>query len=330
MNKPLISVVVPIYKVEDYLEDCVRSIVGQSYQNIELLLVDDGSPDNCPAICDRYATADSRVKALHKTNGGLSDARNYGIKHATGDYLMFIDSDDYWIGKTSLEKLVDELSKHNDCDIAFFGRTTFMNACAFETRPISPELFTGNIANDLQVLLRNHEFIPSAYQKMIKRTLITDNNIYFEKGLLSEDWEWCIRLYSHTRSICGIPDNFYGYRKREGSITQSFSEKHARDILYIFDKSTAMLDNAELSPELKEVFLGFLAYIYSCSLGKLGAVPRGDRKQLYKEYKRYAPLLRHDLNPKAKKVAALYRLTGYHLTAKILAAFLKYRPKRLK
>lgn len=329
-NDLKISVIVPVYKVEKYLGECIDSILAQSYRNIEVILVDDGSPDNCPELCDRYAYADTRVKALHKPNGGLSDARNYGIEHATGDYLMFIDSDDYWIGKTSLERLVNELSKHTDCDIAFFGRTTFMNSCAFESSPICPELFTGNIVDDLRILLNRHEFIPSACQKLIKRTLVTDNNIYFEKGLLSEDWEWCIRLYSHTGKICGIPDNFYGYRKREGSITQSFSEKHARDILYIIDKSVTMLDNVGLSSDLKEVFLGFLAYIYSCSLGKLGVLPKNIRKQLYSEYKKHATLLRHDLNPKVKKVAGLYRLMGYDVTAGILAFFLKHRTKRLK
>ena len=92
----MISVIVPVYKVEPYLRRCVDSILAQSYTNLEIILVDDGSPDNCPAICDKYAEKDDRVRVIHKPNGGLSDARNYGMAVATGEYVMFVDSDD-WI-----------------------------------------------------------------------------------------------------------------------------------------------------------------------------------------------------------------------------------------
>ena len=91
----LISVIVPVYKVEPYLNKCIESIVNQTYKNLEIILVDDGSPDNCPAICDSWAEKDSRIKVIHKENGGLSDARNAGMVHATGEYIAFVDSDDY-------------------------------------------------------------------------------------------------------------------------------------------------------------------------------------------------------------------------------------------
>ena len=92
---PLISVIVPVYNVEPYLDRCVRSILAQSYADWELILVDDGSPDRCPEMCDAYATKDKRIKVVHKSNGGLSDARNHGLNVATGDYVLFVDSDDY-------------------------------------------------------------------------------------------------------------------------------------------------------------------------------------------------------------------------------------------
>ena len=95
MNRPLISVVLPIYNIEAYLDRCMEAVLNQTYDNLEILMVDDGSPDGCGAMCDRYAREDSRVKALHKENGGLSDARNYGIAHSTGEYITCIDPDDY-------------------------------------------------------------------------------------------------------------------------------------------------------------------------------------------------------------------------------------------
>ena len=94
INNPLVSVIIPIYKVEPYLRECVESVINQTYKNLEIILVDDGSPDNCPKICEEYALQDSRIKVIHKENGGLSDARNAGMKIATADYWSFVDSDD--------------------------------------------------------------------------------------------------------------------------------------------------------------------------------------------------------------------------------------------
>lgn len=95
MQKPLVSVIVPVYKVEDYLDKCVKSIVAQTYENLEIILVDDGSPDNCPSMCDSWAQKDSRIKVIHKENGGVSSARNSALDAAAGDYICFVDSDDF-------------------------------------------------------------------------------------------------------------------------------------------------------------------------------------------------------------------------------------------
>ena len=98
-----VSFILPVYKVEKYLSICIESLLSQTYKNFEILLIDDGSPDNCPVLCDEWAKRDERIRALHKTNGGLSDARNYGLERAQGDYIIFVDSDDFWVGKESLK-----------------------------------------------------------------------------------------------------------------------------------------------------------------------------------------------------------------------------------
>ena len=108
-----ISVIIPVYKVEKYLKRCVESVVNQTYKNIEIILVNDGSPDKCGEICDKYARIDSRIKVIHKENGGLSSARNAGLDIASGDYIMFVDSDD-WISEVSLEKLYDYIEADYD------------------------------------------------------------------------------------------------------------------------------------------------------------------------------------------------------------------------
>ena len=108
-----ISVIIPVYKVETYLHQCVDSVLSQTYENIEVILVDDGSPDSCPEICDQYANADARVKVIHQKNGGLSAARNAGVQCASGNYLAFLDSDDFWNDRTALERLVCRLQITN-------------------------------------------------------------------------------------------------------------------------------------------------------------------------------------------------------------------------
>ena len=112
----LISIIVPVYNVEKYIHECVDSIINQTYKNIEIILVDDGSPDNCGKICDEYAKKDNRIKVIHKPNGGLSDARNHGIDVANGEWLMFIDSDD-WIEPNMAEKLLHS-ALNNKADLA--------------------------------------------------------------------------------------------------------------------------------------------------------------------------------------------------------------------
>ena len=112
MSQALISVIIPVYKVEKYLDRCLESIVNQTYKNLEIILIDDGSPDNCPAICDEYAQKDSRIKVIHKANGGVSSARNKGIDVATGDYIGFVDSDD-WIEPDMYETLIKNAEQYN-------------------------------------------------------------------------------------------------------------------------------------------------------------------------------------------------------------------------
>ena len=119
MDQPLISVIVPIYNVEEYLDRCVESIVNQTYKNLEIILVDDGSPDNCPQMCDNWAEKDSRIKAVHKENGGLSDARNAGMPFATGEIISFIDSDD-WIELNMFETMLNRMIEDNS-DIVSCG-----------------------------------------------------------------------------------------------------------------------------------------------------------------------------------------------------------------
>ena len=210
----LISVIVPIYKVEPYLDRCVRSIAEQTYENLEIILVDDGSPDSCPAICDAWAAKDSRIKVIHKKNGGLSDARNAGLAVATGEYVSFIDSDDH-IAPDFLARLHDAMVKTG----------TEVAECA-----------TDYVDEDGKVLrLRNAADTPEMSKLEALRRLVLEDGVYqtvwnklyrrdviegipFAVGKLNEDEFWTYRVLDRIGKLAVVPEPLYHYLQRSSSI----------------------------------------------------------------------------------------------------------------
>ena len=210
----LISIIVPIYKVEKYLDKCVDSIVNQTYQNLEIILVDDGSPDNCPRMCDDWTKKDSRIKVVHKPNGGLSDARNAGMKIATGEYVAFIDSDDY-IAYEFIEKLysvmINEQSDIVECDVVRFneGETP---VCA--TEKIVTESF--ETEKSLSLLMAEKGFHQHVWNKLYKSDIAL--LVSFEKGKLNEDEFWTYQIFGKAEKVTKVNLPMYFYLQRGSSI----------------------------------------------------------------------------------------------------------------
>lgn len=166
-NEYLISIIVPVYNVEPFISECINSILIQSYKNFELILVNDGSTDNSPTICEQYASKDKRIKVIHKANGGLSDARNWGLKFSSGEYVVFLDSDDYWNDCDALFSLYSLLNKYSEVDVVFFRRFTFEENISQHIRYF-PQFNLNKIngcekSDVLSYLIPNGLFIPSAY-----------------------------------------------------------------------------------------------------------------------------------------------------------------------
>lgn len=219
-KKTLISVVVPIYKVESYLRRCIDSILSQTYRNFELILVEDGSPDCSGKICDDYANKDKRIKVIHKKNGGLSDARNYGTQIATGDYITYIDSDD-WVAPDYLEVLFNFL-KNNDADLSVCRliktnkekriHSSKNNILVFSAvSALSDMLYQKNISN-------------SACGKLIRRELM--NKLQFPVGRLYEDLFTTYKVISECNKIVFVDRILYYYWINPESIMhQSFSPR---------------------------------------------------------------------------------------------------------
>lgn len=227
-NKPPVSVVVPIYNVEKYLDRCVQSILSQTYNNLEIILVDDGSPDHCGRMCDNYAKKDARVKVIHKDNGGLSDARNAAIDIATGEYILCIDSDDY-VHHNLVMTLV-ESSQHNNADIAVAG---YQNVLEGEgpvdlNRPMANTDIRALDAQDaLEIMLYQKHVTNSAWGKLYRRSLF-GTDIRYPKGKLCEDLATTYRLFGRAKKIAICSAKLYFYLQRPTSIINSpFKEDRA-------------------------------------------------------------------------------------------------------
>ena len=216
----LISVIVPIYNVEKYLTKCIESIINQTYKNLEIILVDDGSPDKSPIICDEYAKKDNRIKVIHKKNGGLSDARNYGMSLATGEYISFIDSDDY-IDEEMYEKMIFELI-NNDSDIVSCAINNVYSD-RIESSYIEERVYDTELA--LKNLILGRNLNQTVWNKLYKKDVI--NGILFEKGKINEDDFWTYQVFANSKKIITLNKPLYNYIHRESSIMgQGYSEKN--------------------------------------------------------------------------------------------------------
>ena len=243
--QPLISVIVPVYKSEQYLEMCIDSIVNQTYKNLEIILVDDGSPDNCGQLCDEYATTDLRIRVIHKENGGVSHARNVGLEFANGEYISFVDSDD-WIEPNMLELLWESL-KLNNADMSCCGRyDVYNNKRIRGLCPIHKEVISSEAM--LVKILRSQECDVACWDKLFHRSLL--KNITFPVGEIHEEAAIIHKIVSRAKKISLLNIPLYNYRHREQSLTTSnFSEKN---LVTITRAKNIMLFVKEYYPQIIE------------------------------------------------------------------------------
>ena len=218
----MVSVIIPIYNVEKYLRQCIDSVLSQTYGDLEIILVDDGSPDKCGEICDEYALKDSRISVIHKENGGLSDARNAGLKAAQGEYIYFLDSDDY-IRKDAMQLLVNTAEKEK-ADIIFFSARSF----ADNKMPVPDSLklchhYTADTG--VNVLVRrfeNQEWFSAVQLHFFRKDFIDRNMLRFAKGLLYEDQLFSGTAFMRAGKAAALNKQLYYYRAvRNGSIMSS-------------------------------------------------------------------------------------------------------------
>ena len=221
---PKLSIIVPVYKVEQYIHKCVDSILNQTFTDFELILVDDGSPDNCGKICDEYAAKDKRVRVIHKENGGLSDARNAGIDVASGQVIGFVDSDD-WIERCMYEEMLSYMEENNlDIVCADTNQVKYGKA-KFKPRYSKNKIW---VKDEAICEILNGTLDNAAWNKIYKRSVI--GNVRYPKGRIYEDVATTYKFISNSEKVGYISKPYYNYLKRKGSIVASgFNSKSRYD-----------------------------------------------------------------------------------------------------
>ena len=251
-----------VYQVEDYLERCLDSLVGQTFSECEIILIDDGSKDRSGEICDRYAFENSNVKVYHKENGGLSSARNYGMDRASGEYVIFVDSDDY-LEQDLCSALNNVIESCPGVDALIYGGVEQSEKEIIrEVRRINPE----------KVGFWNaHEYLINAYRQRnldiqawlyaYRRDFLNKNSLRFREGILHEDVEFTPRALLKAEKIAEVPGNFYHYMVREGSIsTGKNQKKNIQDLFQTLSEQCELANQQE--PELRKWMLDAILNSY--------------------------------------------------------------------
>lgn len=263
MNLGVVSVVLPIYGVEKYLDRCINSIVNQTYSNLEIILVDDGSPDNCPVMCDEWAKKDHRIQAIHKKNAGQGMARNTGIEHAHGEYICFVDSDDY-IAADTVEKCI-AAAKKNDAEVVLFGfnrvrpsgeigvriipqleKTYFQDEeikAFFLPALVGPDPNTGktyNLSMSISMCFYSMDLIQRTNWRVVS-----------EREIISEDVFSLLLLYNDVKRVAVIPEALYYYCENLQSFTHTYRNDHYEKIKYFYDECMRVCDYAGFPDNVK-------------------------------------------------------------------------------
>jgi len=313
------SIIIPVYNVQSYLRECIDSLLHQSFDSFEIILVDDGSTDASPEICDDYAKRDCRVKVIHKANGGQSSARNVGTEMAQGDFVIYIDSDDFIMDCDFLKKVAE---KAENKDVVFYKHKKFMDAtkeylpCSYSFAGIAE---SAAYADALMHMIQHDAFFGMPWNKCIRRSVIVANNIRFEEGLTGEDMDWIYYVVLCAQSLAVIDEPFIAYRQRQNSVTSSIKIKNLNDYVMILEKWNEKANSDDYSEIEKKIVHTSLAKYYSNLLIMYTRVKDRQKHSYDKRIKKLSSLLQYGLSKRPQLVAKVYKIAGFKLTVSALS-----------
>lgn len=318
-----VSVVIPVYNVKPYLERCIQSVLAQTFKNMEIILVDDGSTDGSGELADELSTLDSRIRVIHQKNRGLSAARNYGLSASSGEYVVFLDSDDEWLIPDGIETMLKNCPPK--CDLIVFKRVDFWrkdrredsedyDIKTIEKQPDGAAVFT--------YLIRTQQFQVSACFLMSRRDLLIDNGIFFPVGYADEDVSWNLHLWQFVKTVSFYNLPFYGYYHRTDSLTTTTSIPIFQSNDRIFTKWKKLcLDECINSTSI----LSFLANIW-VSLGyRVHMLKNSEKLEAIRTLKRHRDVLRYATSPKTRRTTLLVKSIGVRRTVDVLGIYWRLR-----
>lgn len=318
----LISLIIPVYNAEKYLEETLNSVIGQHFADYEVILVDDGSTDKSGSLCEQFAAVHQNISVLHKKNGGQSSARNLGIRAAKGEFLAFLDSDDMLCDKDSFASLSKRMV--GNTDIILFRYYKYYSPGSISDCGISMSGLDGCDKTDvLHELVKRDAFFCSCWSKCVRRSLVIDNNLFFDENLTCEDMDWYFSVVEKAKNIVVIDKPFVYYRQRPNSVTASFKPESIDGFIYTVEKWEKIFQRID-DPRLKETLLSALAKLY-CNL--LISFSR-HQKELQNQRQRIfnlRHLLKYNLNPRTKKIQLCESVLGIRLTCSLIGILDKIR-----
>ena len=283
----MISVVIPVYNVEKYLAECVDSVLGQTYQDYEIILVDDGATDSSGAMCDEYAQKDARIRVIHQPNGGLSAARNAGLSAASGEYIYFLDSDDY-IEPTTLADLVS-VAEQEQADVVFFDGYVFFDECEEDdtvSRYVRKEAYATQKGRDiLPQLLKNEEYRTAVPLMLFRTNYLTGHALNFREGILHEDELFTFLVYNADGRVAHCHKQLYARRIRPASImTSSGALRRYDSMRRIYFELSQMYREKTANGEAATMYLIRTA---KTVLGMYQRLPADAREEIADEHRKF-------------------------------------------
>lgn len=314
------SFIIPVYNVKDYVEQCVESILGQTYKNFEIILVDDGSTDGSGDICDKYAQIYSNIKVVHKINGGLASARNSGMEVAEGEYIIFLDSDDYWL----IDKLDFIAENCKDNDLIVFNYETYdeKNKKVINSNNL-------NFDNVKNILINGEEYIQKVFENnklygwyawhyAIKKDLML--KFKFKSNIKYEDVELMYKIILSSNKIGIVDYSILRYRlNREGSITHNVKLSTEKDKLEVIKTNIRNVQNMEISDYTKQILCNNFSCLYYSTIILYNDIKnKTEKHELIKELKNSMWVCEYTTSTEQRLVYKIMKIIGIKATCKLL------------
>lgn len=324
-NRVFLSLIIPVYNAEKYLDDCFESIKKQSFEDYEVIIINDGSKDDSGKICDVYASNDSRVKVFHVENGGPSRARNIGFEKAAGQYIYCIDNDDCFSDSMYFQKIYESLNE-TPVDILLTGASYFKETkkCKEVDYKDLPQISVDKPYDIVEWLVKNKKYETSCWTKIINREFLVNNKFYFDEDLLVEDLDWNLRFLQKVKTFNVLRCSSYTHVFRAGSITSSKGErayKSCLDQITAINRWTSYFEGYTGNEKLRMAALSFLNYQFFITLGRASTLTDVYRKDIYVKLKEVDNVTKYSIEKKVRILSFLYKSAGFSVTAFLMEKY---------